>query len=60
MGGKWFTKEEKLNIIKYYREYGWSKTFKKFNIAYPTLIRWKRELAIKGDSALEPGNREKI
>ncbi|AGM25244.1 IS3 family transposase [Spiroplasma chrysopicola] len=56
MGTKWFTKNEKLNILKYYKENGWAKTIKKFEISTPTLSRWKKAVKISGEKALEPGN----
>ncbi|APE75354.1 hypothetical protein [Spiroplasma citri] len=38
--GKWYTKEEKIKIIKYYHKNGYMNTIKKFTIAKKTLRRW--------------------
>ncbi|WP_233485613.1 hypothetical protein [Spiroplasma sp. ChiS] len=38
--GKWYTKKEKIKIIKYYHKNGYMNTIKKFTIAKETLSRW--------------------
>ncbi|QJU62251.1 hypothetical protein [Spiroplasma citri] len=50
--GKWYTKEEKIKIIKYYHKNGYMNTIKKITIAKETLSRW---IKITNEDNLIPG-----
>ncbi|WP_158500624.1 hypothetical protein [Spiroplasma litorale] len=53
---KQWTKNEKLNIINESKKIGILNAALKFDISTSTIKRWKSEVKVKGESALEWGS----
>lgn len=55
MPKKQFSKEQKLQILKYFESHTFSDTNKKYNVSHASIFRWKKQLQNNEDIANKSG-----